>query len=324
MQRRKFITLIGAAAAWPFAVRAQQQKMPTIGFLGATTRSSASARTAAFVQRLRELRWIEDQTITIQYRWAEARVDRAAEIAAEFVHLKVDVIVTSGVPAVLAAKRATSSIPIVFTVVADPVGSGLVASLARPGGNITGLSNQSTDVAGKRLDLLREVIPGLHRLAVIADIDNPDSVIEVREVRMAATKLGLEVVVLEIRKREDIAPALATLSGQAEVLYVAADPLINANRTQIQTSAVAARLPTIYNDEEFVQEGGLVSYGPDFLDLSRRGAEYVDKILRGAKPSDIPVEQPTKFNLAINLATAKALGLTVPPSLLARADKVIE
>ena len=324
--RRKFIVaLSGTAAALPLAVRAQQPgNMPTIGYLGAATSSSSSARTAAFVQRLQELGWIDGQTIRIHYRWAEGRVDRATEIAAEFVHLKVDVIVTAGVPAVLAAKRATSIIPIVFTVVADPVGNGLVTSLARPGGNITGLSNQSTDAAGKRLELLREVIPGLHRLAMIADVDNPNSIVELREVQMAAVKLGLEVIVLEIRKREDVASAFAALSGRAEALYIAADPLINASRTQILVLAVAARLPTIYNAKEFAQAGGLMSYGPDVQDLFRRGAEYVDKILRGAKPADIPVEQPTKFELAINLKTAKALGLSIPQMLLATADEAIE
>jgi putative ABC transport system substrate-binding protein len=325
MRRREFIALFGGAAAvWPRAARAQPTAMPELGFLGATTVLGASARTAAFVEQLRKLGWVDGQTIMIQYRWAEGRVDRAAEIAAEFVQLKVDVIVTSGVPGVLAAKRATSAIPIVFTVVADPIGSGLVASLARPGGNITGLSNQSTDIAGKRLDLLREVIPGLRRLAIIADVDNPESVIELREVQMAAAKVGIEVIVLGIRKEEDVASAFAMLNGRAEALYVTADPLINTNRAQIHTSAVAARLPTVYNAKEFVEAGGLLSYGPDFLDLSRRAAELVDKILRGTKPGDIPVEQPTKFELVVNLTTAKALGLPIPESFLSRADEVIE
>jgi putative ABC transport system substrate-binding protein len=325
MRRREFIALFGGAAAvWPRAARAQPTAMPELGFLGATTALGASARTAAFVEQLRKLGWVDGQTIMIQYRWAEGRVDRAAEIAAEFVQLKVDVIVTSGVPGVLAAKRATSAIPIVFTVVADPIGSGLVASLARPGGNITGLSNQSTDIAGKRLDLLREVIPGLRRLAIIADVDNPESVIELREVQMAAAKVGIEVIVLGIRKEEDVASAFAMLNGRAEALYVTADPLINTNRAQIHTSAVAARLPTVYNAKEFVEAGGLLSYGPDFLDLSRRAAELVDKILRGTKPGDIPVEQPTKFELVVNLTTAKALGLPIPESFLSRADEVIE
>jgi putative ABC transport system substrate-binding protein len=325
MRRREFIALFGGAAAvWPRAARAQPTAMPERGCVGATTVLGASARTAAFVEQLRKLGWVDGQTIMIQYRWAEGRVDRAAEIAAEFVQLKVDVIVTSGVPGVLAAKRATSAIPIVFTVVADPIGSGLVASLARPGGNITGLSNQSTDIAGKRLDLLREVIPGLRRLAIIADVDNPESVIELREVQMAAAKVGIEVIVLGIRKEEDVASAFAMLNGRAEALYVTADPLINTNRAQIHTSAVAARLPTVYNAKEFVEAGGLLSYGPDFLDLSRRAAELVDKILRGTKPGDIPVEQPTKFELVVNLTTAKALGLPIPESFLSRADEVIE
>jgi putative tryptophan/tyrosine transport system substrate-binding protein len=325
VKRREFTAMLGGTAlAWSLAARAQQPAMLVVGFLGATTPSGASARTAAFVEQLRKLGWIDGQNITIQYRWAEGRADRAAEIAAEFVQLKVDIIVTSGVPAVLAAKRATSAIPIVFTVVADPVGNGLVTSLARPGGNITGLSNQSTDVAGKRLEILHEVVPGLRRLAIIADVANPDSVIELREVQMAAAKLGLEVIVLEIRQRDDIAPAFATLNGRAEALYITSDPLVNTNRAQIHTSAVAARLPTIYNAKEFVQEGGLMSYGPDFLDLSRRGAEYVDKILHGAKPAEIPVEQPTKFELIFNLTTAKALGITLPQTLLVAADEVIE
>jgi putative ABC transport system substrate-binding protein len=323
--RRQLIAAIGGAAiAWPRAAWAEPRPIPEIGFLGATTVLGASARTAAFLERLRKLGWIDGQTITIQYRWAEGRVDRAAEIAAEFVQLKVDVIVTSGVPGVLAAKRATSAIPIVFTVVADPIGSGLVASLARPGGNITGLSNQSTDVAAKRLDLLREIIPGLRRLAIIADIDNPESVIELREVQMTAAKAGIEVIVLGIRTDQDVASAFASLNGRAEALYVTADPLVNTNRAQIHTSSVAARLPTIYNAKEFVEAGGLLSYGPDFLDLSRRAADYVDKILRGAKPGELPIEQPTKFDLFINLTTAKSLGLTIPESFLVRADEVIE
>ena len=325
MRRREFISLLGGAALmWPFDVRAQQRALPVIGFLVATTPSTSPARTAAFVDQLRKLGWVDGQTITIQYRWAEGRADRAAAIAAEFVQLKVDVIVTSGVPAVRAAKMATSTIPIVFTVLADPVGDGFVTSLARPGGNITGLSNQSTDVASKRLELLREVIPGLHRLAIIADVANPEFVVELREVQMAAAKLSLEVSVLEISKREDIAPAFAALIGRAQALYVTADPLINTNRAQIYTLATLARIPTIYNAREFVEEGGLMSYGPDFHDLSRRAAEYVDKILRGAKPAEIPVEQPTKFELVFNRNTAKALGLTVPPGLLVAADELIE
>ena len=222
-----------------------------------------------------------------------------------------------GNPPVLAAKQATSAIPIVFAVAADPVGSGLVASLARPGGNVTGLSIQAPDLAGKRLELLREVVPGLRRLAILANVGNPGAVLEMGEVQAAAHTLGIEVVTLEIRRAEDIAPAFEALKGRAEALYVVADPLVNTNRVRINTLALAARLPTMYDSREYVEAGGLMSYGPNFPDLFRRAGDYVDKILRGAKPADLPVEQPTKFDLVINLTTAKALGLTVPPSLLA-------
>jgi putative ABC transport system substrate-binding protein len=279
---------------------------------------------AAFVQRLRDLGWIEARTITIEYRWAEGRSSRAAEIAAEFVQLKVDVIVTYATSPTLAAKQATSVIPIVFAAANDPVGSGLVASLARPDGNVTGLSVQQTDVAGKRLELLREVVPGLRRMAIMANIGNPGAVLEMGEAQVAARTLGLEVTTIEIRQGEDIAPRFDALKGQAEALYVCTDPLVITNRARIQTSAMGARLPTVYNSREYVETGGLMSYGPNFLDQWRRTAEIVDKILRGAKPGDIPVEQPTKFDLIINLTTAKALGITMPTSVLARADEVIE
>ena len=285
---------------------------------------SQSQWVAAFVQRLRELGWIEGRTVAIEYRWAEGRSERFAEIAAEFVRLKVDVIVTAGTAAVVAAKQATSVIPIVFAAAGDPVGTGLVASLARPGGNVTGLSIQATDLAGKRLELLREVVPGLRRLAIMANVGNPAAVLEMGEVQAAARTLGLEVVTLEIRRAEDIAPAFEALKGRADALYVVGDPLVNTNRVRINTLALAARLPTMYGSREYVEAGGLMSYGANFPDLFRRAADYVDKILRGAKPADIPVEQPTKFDLVINLTTAKALGLDVPPTLLARADEVIE
>jgi len=206
----------------------------------------------------------------------------------------------------------------------DPVGAGLVASLPRPGGNVTGLSNQSADLAGKRVEHLREVVPGLRRLAVLANVSNPVSGVEMGELQVAAKALGLDVVTLEIRRAEDIAPAFETLKGRAQALYVAGDPLMITNRVRINTLALGARLPTTYNQREFVEAGGLMSYGPNFPDLFRRAGDYVDKILRGTKPADIPVEQPTKFDLVINLTTAKALGLEVLPTLLARADEVIE
>jgi len=272
---------------------------------------------------MRKLGWIEGRTIAIEYRWDEGRPERSAEIAAEFVRLKVDVIVT-GSSAVLALKRETSTIPIVFTMSSDPVGAGLVASLARPGGNVTGLSLQQSDLAGKRLELLREVIPKLRRLAILANVGYPEPLLEMREVQTAASKLGFEVTLLEIRRAEEIAPAFESLKAQADALYVVVDALAAANRTRIITFALGARLPTIFNNSNFVQAGALMSYGPDFSDLFRRDAELVDKILRGTKPGDIPVEQPTKFDLVINLTTAKAIGLTIPDSLLLRADKVIE
>jgi putative ABC transport system substrate-binding protein len=328
MRRREFIGLIGSAAAAllrpPHAAHAQQSKIPLIGYLGATTPSTAPERTAAFVQRLSELGWNDGSTVKITYRWAEGSEERAAQIAAEFVRLKVDAIVTSGVPAIRQAKRATSAIPIVFGVVADPVGTGLVASLAQPGGNVTGLSNQSAEIASKRLELLRELVPALRRLAIIANANNPDGVMELHEIESAARALGIEPIVSKIVRGDEIEPAFVTFKRGIDGLYLVADPLININHVRIQTLAMATRLPAIYNSREFVEAGGLMSYGPDFLDLWRRTAELVDKILRGAKPSDIPVEQPTKFDFAINLTTARALGLTPPAALLARADKLVD
>jgi putative ABC transport system substrate-binding protein len=324
MKRREFITLLGgAAAAWPLAASAQQPgKLPTVGVLGATSASAWSRWIAAFVQRLSELGWIEGRNLRVEYRWAEGSSERAAELAAEFVRLNVDVIVTGGLPAV-AAKQATSVIPIVFAIAADPLGTGLVASLVRPGGNITGVSTQAGDLAGKRLELLREAVPGLRRLAVLANINYAASVIEMSQVQAAARTLGLEVVALEIRRADEIARALA-LKDRAEALYVTADPLLNTNRIRIITLANVARLPTITNQREFVEAGSLMSYGPNYPDLFRRAGDLVSKILHGAKAADLPVEQPTKFDLVINLTTAKALDLTIPESFLLRADEVIE
>ena len=324
-RRRDFITLLGgAAAAWPLAARAQQAKLPTIGFLGAGTASAMSQWTAAFVQRLRELGWVEDCTIAIHYRWAEGRTERLAEIAAEFVRLKVDVIVTNSAAPVVAAKQATSVIPIVIASAADPVGTGLVASLARPGGNVTGLSVQMTDLAGKRLELLREVVPGLRRLAIMVNPGASAAILEINEAQAAAKMLGLDIAAFEIRRAEDIVPAFEALKGRAEALYVVADPLITSNRLRINILALGAHLPTMHGFREYVEAGGLMSYGPNFPDLFRRAVDFVHKILHGAKPGDIPVEQPTKFDFIINLTTAKALGIDLPPALLARADEVIE
>jgi ABC-type uncharacterized transport system substrate-binding protein len=324
--RREFITILGGAAtAWPLAAGAQQPgKLPTIGVLAATTASVSGQWVAAFVQRLRELGWMEGRNVAIEVRWAEGRDERSAEIAAEFVRLKVDVIVTWSTTAALAAKQATSAIPIVFAAAGDPVGIGLVASLSRPGGNVTGLSVQLADLAGKRLELLREFIPGLRRLAIMGNVGNPFTVLEMGETQAAAHTLGLEVATLKIRRAQDIAPAFEGLGGRAQALYVASDPVLATNRVRVVTLALSARLPTIYGFREYVDAGGLMSYGPNFPDQFRRAADHVDKILHGAKPADLPVEQPTKFDLVINLTTAKALGLEIPDRLLALADEVIE
>jgi putative ABC transport system substrate-binding protein len=325
VKRRDFITLLGGAAAWPLAARAQYGgKLATIGLLGSGTAAAQSQWTAAFVQRLRELGWTEGRNLVIEYRWAEGHTERLAEMANEFVRLKVDVIVTHNTPPPLAAKHATSEIPIVFATAGDPVRSGIVASLARPGGNVTGLSSQAPDTAGKKLQLLREVIPGLRRLAILSDVGNPNATRQVSEVQGAAHTVGIEVVTFEIRRAEDIADAFEALNGRAEALFVLAVPLLLANRIRINTFALAARLPTMHGVRELVEAGGLMSYGPNWPHMWSRAADLVDKILRGAKPGEIPVEQPTKFDLVINLKTAKALGLQIPDKLLALADKVIE
>ena len=323
MKRREFILALGgAAAAWPLAARAQQTP-PMIGFLGPASASAMSAWTAAFVQRLRELGWIEGRTIRIEYRWGDGRTDHLPEIAAEFVRLKVDVIVTTGTPVPI-LKEATSTIPIVFTIANDPVGAGLAGSLSRPGGNVTGLSQLAADLGGKRVELLREVIPDLRRLAILSNVGNAATASEMIQVAQSARTLGLEVVNSEIRRSEDITPAIESLKGRADAIYVQADRLMNTNRVRISTLALGARLPTLGGIREYVEAGGLMSYGPNFPDLFRRAAEYVDKILRGAKPDDLPVEQPTKFDLVVSLTTAKVLGLKVPEAFLVRADEVIE
>ena len=326
MRRRDFIKAIsGSAAAWPLSAHAQQSgNLRTIGFLGASA-SIESQRVAAFVQRLRGLGWIDGRNLAIEYRWAEGRNERYAEAAAELVRLKVDIIVTVGTPATLAARRATTVIPIVFAAATDPIGAGLVESLARPGGNVTGLSNQISDTGGKKLEFLREIVPSLRRLAILANAGNPATLLEMVEAQAAARKLGLEVTISEVRRAEDITPAFdALVEAHTDALYICTDPLLNAYRIRVNTLALAARLPTIHGLREYVEAGGLMSYGPNLPGLFRRAADFVDKILRGAKPADIPVEQPTKFDFVINLTTAKALGLTVPQSLLASADEVIE
>jgi putative ABC transport system substrate-binding protein len=326
VRRREFISLLGGAAAtWPLGARAQQRgKVATIGFLGPATPSVAGKLVAAFVNRLRDLGWVEGRNLTIEYRWAEGQNDRYAEIASEFVALNVDLIVTWGSAPVLAAKQATGVIPIVFAAQMDPISVGVVRSLSRPGGNITGLSLQQTDTTGKRLELLREVVTNLRRLAIMGNVGTPGVVLEMAEMARTARALGVDITTLEVRSAENIVPAIESIKGRADALYIATDPLVLSNRTQITALSTEAGLPTIYGSREYVEAGGFMSYGPNYSDLFRRAAELADKILRGAKPADLPVEQPTKFDLVINLKTAKTLGLTVPPTLLARADEVIE
>ena len=326
MRRREFIAGMGAVTAWPLAARAQQPavRIPTIGFIGPSTASADVTRRAAFSKRLGELGWAEGRNLAIEYRWAEGVVPRAGEIAAEYARQQVDVIVISGDAQVLAAKRATAAIPIVIAAAADPVGNGLVESLARPGGNVTGMSRQLTDSTGKRLEVLREFVPGLRRVAILFNAANPLTAPELNMAQAAAANLGLETVKCEIRRAEDVVPAIEALKGNADALYVCIDPLVNTNGVRINSLALAARLPTMHSSRDNIDAGGMISYGPDITDLFRRAAEFVDKILRGARPADLPVEQPTKFELVINLKAAKTIGLDVSPALLARADEVVE
>jgi ABC-type uncharacterized transport system substrate-binding protein len=325
IKRREFITLLGGAAAapiaWPFSAFGKQAgKLPTIGYMALPV---SNPRTAAFVERMRELGWIEDRTVAIEYRWAEGRAERVAEIAAEFVRRQVDIIVTYG-EAVTTLKQATTSIPIVMAVATDPVGIGLVASLARPGGNVTGLSVQQTEITGKRIELLRAVVPGLRRLAILFDAGYPASVVEAGNVEAAARMLGLEILAQEIRQAEDIVPAFNALKDRADALYVVENVLLYGSSMHMIRLALDARLPTTFTFGDLAKAGALMSYGPNLSVMFRRAADYVDKILKGARAGDLPVEQPTKFDFVINLKTAKALGLEVPSSLLAIADAVIE
>jgi putative tryptophan/tyrosine transport system substrate-binding protein len=326
VKRREFFILLGgAAAAWPLAARAQQPgKVPTIGFLGANSAAGQREWMAAFVTRLGELGWVEGRTVAIEYRWAEGHFDRAPALVAELLRLKVDIIVTHGTPDVLAAKQATSDIPIVFAVAGDPVGNRLVESLARPGGNVTGLSIQSPELVGKRVELLREMVPELASLGLLMNAANTSTPLEQQELEASCRTLGLRLETMLVRQPEEIVAAIETLRTRAQVLYVPLDPLFNSNSVRLNAAAITARMPTMYSTRDGVQAGGLIAYGPSITANFRRAAELTDKILRGAKPADIPVEQSAKFDLVVNLKTAKALRLDVPASLLARADEVIE
>jgi putative tryptophan/tyrosine transport system substrate-binding protein len=325
MKRREFTMLLGGVAVtWPFAARAQQAPPPVIGLLGSDTAAAQSEWTAAFVQRLRELGWDEGRNIVIEYRWGEGRTERFAEIAAEFVQRKVTLILTHNTPPTLAAKRATSTIPIVFATAGDPVKTGIVESLARPGGNVTGLSSQTPDAAGKKLEVLRQVVPDLRQLATLADVGNPYVATDLGHINEAARTFGIEVTSFEIRRGEELDSVFDALKQRTDALYVLPVPLLFANRVRINNLALAARLPTLHGVREYVEAGGLMSYGPNWPGMWRRAADLVDKILRGAKPAEIPVEQPTEFDLVINLPTANKLGLTIPDKLLALANMVIE
>ena len=325
MRRREFLSVLAGAAVWPVTAPAQNvETVRRLGFLGAATSSVGRPWLSALVRRLGELGWVEGRNIQIDVRWAEGRNDRAAEIAAEFARADLDLIVTWATGPALAAKRATSTIPIVFALATDPVGSGLVASLARPAGNATGLSAFNLDLVGKRVEFLREIVPDLRRLAVLGNVGVANTGFELREVAKVAETLGLDTTSVEIKLSADIVPALDAVKTQPQALFVVGDPLTFTNRVQINSWALKQRLPTMYAIREFVAAGGLMSYGTNFPSLFRRAAEFSDKILRGTSPADIPVEQPTKFDLVINLRTAQALSVAVPDKLLALADEVIE
>ena len=324
MQRREFFALLGGIAATiPLGAHAQPSaRRPMVGLLIPGSPASYGQRVAALVDRLRGLGWVDGSTCTIEYRWVPTQ--SFDDVAAELVRSKVDVIFTSGTPPTVAARRATSEIPIVFAPAGDPVAAGLVASLARPSGNVTGLSNQTAEIASKRVELLREFAGQIRRLAIIVKSDNASANSEKRQVEAAAGTLGIEVVPLEIRQENDIAPAFETLKGRADGLYVVIDSLVTTHANRINALALGARLPTMHGARELVAAGGLMSYAASYEDLYRRGAEYIDKILRGTKPANIPVEQPTKFDLVINLTTAKVLGLITTEAFLQRADEIIE
>jgi putative ABC transport system substrate-binding protein len=309
-------------AAWP-TIAPAQRKLPTVGLLGTASSAAMGPWMGACVQRLRELGWIDGQNVTIDLRWADGRPERMVEIATEFSRLNVDVIVTTGT-AVSIIGQTTQAIPIVFAIANDPVGAGLVASLARPGGNVTGLSQLAADLGGKRVEILLEIVPRVKRLAILGDAGNHAAVPEMRQVQDAARMLGLQSELLDVRRVEDIGPAVESVKGKVDALYVQSGPLMNTSRARISTLAIGAQLPTMSGIRDYVEAGSLISYGPNFPDMFRRAANLVDKILRGAKPADLPVEQPTKFELILNLTTAKLLGLKLSDSFLLRADEVIE
>jgi ABC-type uncharacterized transport system substrate-binding protein len=323
--RREFITLLGGAAAWPLAARGQQpaSKVWRLGIL--QPGAPPEPLVEAIRERLRELGYVEGRNVLLEYRWAEGKLDRLTELATELAASKVDVITALSTPAALAARTATRTIPIVFTGVGDPVGAGVVPSLARPGGNATGVSLLATELTGKRLELLREIVPGVSRVAMLWNDTNPSMVLRAQETRDAAPRIGVIVQSVGVHDLIDFETAFVGIeSWQADALLTLVDPFTRAHRKRIVDFAAQHRLPAIYEAREFVEAGGLVSYGPSLLAMQRRAADYIDKIFKGAKPADLPVEQPAKFELLIDLKAAKALNLTVPPSVILRADEVIE
>ena len=326
MERRAFLAGAASLLAAPLAAEAQVPgKVPHVGYVFARVSSADQRLWDAARQGLRELGYVEGQNITLEVRWAEGRTERLPELVAELVRVKVDILVVATTPGALAAKNETRTIPIVFVAVADPVRSGLVAGLARPGGNLTGLSPLNPEISGKRLELLKESLPSISRVATLTNPGNPSHAIFWRETHTAAQTLGLQLQQIRVRAPEDFDEAFrAAARGRADALLAFDDPLTAGHRARLVALAAKYRLPTMYGLREFSDAGGLLSYGPNLLDQYRRTATYVDKILKGAKPADLPIEQPTKFELVINLKTARALGLTIPPSLLLRADQVIE
>ena len=326
MRRREFITLLGGATVvWPLAASAQQAKLPRIGILWPSPLSSSGHFLDAFRQGLHELGYVEGQNMTIEFRSAEGQIERLPDLAAELVHLPVDVIQTATSPTIRAAQQATHTIPIIMGNSQDPVSEGFVASLARPGGNITGQTIFSPDLAAKRLQLLKEVVPTLSRVAVLWKVDDPALTLSLRETTIAAQTLRIDFRSLGVRGPSEFETAFQTATQErAEALIVLEDPLTLQYRTEIARLANSNRLPAMYGLREYVESGGLIAYGPNLAQIYRRSATYLDKILEGAKPADLPVEQPVRFELLVNLKTAKALGVDVPPTLIARADEVIE
>jgi putative ABC transport system substrate-binding protein len=327
MRRREFILALGGAAvAWPLAARAQQPaKIFRIGLLSPFSPTNTALWHRAFLRGLSDLGWVDGKNIAIEYRYAEGRNDRLPGLIADLIQLKVDIIVTAVTNDTLAAKKATSRIPIVMAAAGDPVATGIVASLARPGGNVTGLSQMNPELNGKRLELLKEIAPGISSMAVLLNPEDPISTLGWKEIELPAQKLKVEAHVLEVRDTAELDKALQeAVKARMNALAIMPNPVFVQNLKRIADFALQNRLPSMFHLREFANVGGLVSYGVDRNDLFQRAAAYVDKILKGASPADLPVEQPTKFELVINLKTAKALGLTVPPTLLARADEVIE